>query len=415
MQRPDPEIVYSVPFGKKGLYRVIVEYPELDRNLYPYPLNNNFITKELKLEDNSHIDIRIKPILSEVFIHKTFKSPYLNIAEFVSIQNDIIVLFFNEAQSDLNLNKRSNFSTFKGWATSIVKGLVHLHLHRFLHGDIKSDNILVFDSIAKISDFGSSSLIIGKGKQRFNEKLYTRTHRPPEVWYDDEWDLSADIWALGCTLYEILYGEPLFQLKKTDDEYLKQINIWVNKPGLFDDGINFHKDWNLPIHHDVNMLILKMLNPDPTKRPTIFDIVKDPFFNSTPTEGTSPPTESSICKYKSLSYCPIIAQRLYNKECFNSNGKLLYIYNKLGEIEDDKETKMLVMCMYESFDHKYHDMKNLHYILLFIIHLISHRGISFTFNITKQTIKDILNCSMAIDFTYVNWSRFYGIQEIFRY
>lgn len=419
MQMPDPEIVDKRPFGKKGLYRVIVEYPNLDRNIYPYPLKYEFITKELKLEDNSHMDVRLRPILSEVFINKTFKSPYLNIAEFVTIQNNIIVLFFNEASSDLNRVKRSNFQTFKGWATSIIKALVHLHLHRFIHGDIKTENVLIFDSIAKLSDFGSSALIIGKGKQTFKEKLYTPTHRAPEVWFTNEWDLSADIWALGCTIYEMLYGTPLFQIMNNDDEYRRQINLWCKEPGLFDGTINFHHDWNTPAYSEINILILKMLNPDPSKRPTIFEIVKDPFFNNSTYEMSSSPSTSHIngllCKYGSISVCPIIAQRLYNKNCFKDDGKLVYIYNKLKLIETDKETQMLVMCMYESFDYTYRDDPNLVNILLMIVQLITHRGIDFVLTVTKKSVRDILIYSAAINFIYVNWSRFYGIREEFRY
>lgn len=416
---PDPEVVDKRPFGKKGLYRVIVEYPNLDRNLYPYPLKYEFITKELKLEDNSNMDVRLKPILSEVFINKSFKSPYLNVAEFVTIQNNIIVLFFNEASSDLNRTRRSNFQTFKGYATSIVKGLVHLHLHRFIHGDIKTNNVLIFDSIAKLSDFGSSALIIGKGKQIFKEKLYTATHRAPEVWFSNECDLSADIWALGCTLYEMIYGTQLFQVKDNDEEYKKQINLWCKEPGLFDGNINFHQDWNMPVYSEINMLILKMLNPDPSKRPTIFEIVKDQFFTGSPSEMSSSPATNHLnglmCRYGSISACPIIAQRLYNKDCFKEDGNLVNIYNRIKMIENDKEKQMLAMCMYESFDHTYRNDPNLINIILIIVQLITHRGIDFSLTVTKRTVRDILQYSSSINFTYVNWSRFYGIQEIFRY
>ena len=278
MQNVDPVIVYKTPFGKTGLFKSIVNYPEVDMEEYPYTLKYEYITKELKIINSSSIGIRLNPVLCEAFIHKNFKSPYLNIAEHVTIQNGVIILFFNEAKCDLNMLKRRNFNNIRLWSLFLIKGIVHLHLHRIIHGDIKSTNILLYDSIAKLSDFGSSALIIGNGNQLFHSKMYTPTHRAPEVWYNDEWGLSADIWALGCTLFEMYYEFSLFQIKKTDNEYINQIEAWcdssINKSMIFE----FPATWNLPQNQQINEIILKCLNPIASERPTIFEIVKLPFF-----------------------------------------------------------------------------------------------------------------------------------------
>ena len=213
MQSLEPTIVQQKPYKKTGLYKSIVEYQNVDSSNYPYPLKKEFITKQLELISNSNINFEINPILCEAFINKNFKSPYLNTAEFVTIQNGKIILFFNEASGDFHRIKNINYSTVKKWIKSIVKGIVHLHLHRILHGDIKASNVLIFDSIAKISDFGCSSLIVEEGNQRFTNKLYTPTHRAPEIWKTNQCDLSADIWALGCTIFEMVYSAPLFEVK----------------------------------------------------------------------------------------------------------------------------------------------------------------------------------------------------------
>lgn len=413
MQIIEPTIVYQTPYGKSGLYKVIVEYHNINKENYPYPLKTEFITKQLKFVNNSNAYIKLNPILCEAFINKNFKSPYLNVAEYVTIQNGVIVLFFNEASGDFHGVKRNNYQTVKGWLKSLVRAIVHLHLHRIMHGDIKAANLLIFDSIAKLSDFGSSAVILGDGNQKFINKSFTPTHRAPEVWKSNQWGLSADIWALGCTVYEMIYGVPLFQVKTTDDDYIRQINAWCDPKMNYGENIEFHKDWNNPLYADINMLILKMLNPDPFNRPTIFDIVKESFFQSEIITRAGSPING--CSYNELSICPIIAQRVYTRRSFNDNHELNKIYNIINQYESDKEIKMLVICMYESFNDSNVPLRELLKSLVIIVHLLVHRGVPPIFTLTRNDISNILIYSAKIKFNYVNWDKFYGIYEKFQY
>ena len=94
---------------------------------------------------------------------------------------------------------------------SIVRGLSFLHSNNILHGDLKPENILLYeDNSIKINDF-SVSKIIYKEKIPIHNKIYTKLYRPPEV---DKLEvcLKSDIWALGCTLYEITYGYQYFTI-----------------------------------------------------------------------------------------------------------------------------------------------------------------------------------------------------------
>lgn len=468
---PTPIVVHRVPFGRTGLFKVVVEYSEEDTELYPYPLSKTFITKELHLEDDSSFNIRLNPILSEVFINKTFKSPYLNVARFISIQNSTVVMFFDEAIGDFYKLKKTSHKAIKQIITSIVKGIVHLHLRRILHGDVKAANVLIYDGLAKINDFGMSSLIIGQGTQRFKQKLYTPTHRPPEMWNIDKCDLSADVWALGCTIYEMVYGEPLFKVMKTNEEYLSQIKSWCDSSNSFYTGtIKFHRDWNKSTNSDINNLIIKMINPDPSKRPTIFEIVKDEYFCSTPpptypisssnpletsnhlrslsissvssissvnsqynsissvSSSFTEPSEiikqmgekgrqssSSPCVYGALNDCPIVSQRLYNRNSFENDNQLMQIYRDLKIIEEDREIRMLIVCMCESFPKDIRSNHDLIHVLNIIAHLLTHRGIPYMLTVTKRVITDLLSFSNQINFQYINWDRFYGVERHFIY
>ena len=430
MQTPEPVIVYKEKYGKTGLFKSIVEYPDLNTDNYPYQLKRQFITKELKILNNTHIGIKLNPVFCEAFINKSFKSPYLNTAEYVTVQNGTIVLFFNEAVSDFHRSGRNNFSRIKQWIKSVVKGIVQLHLGRILHGDISASNILIFNSMAKLSDFGSSALILDNNYQHFTSKLYKPTHRAPEVWRSSQWNLSADMWALGCTIYEMIYGMLLFQVKNTNEEYINQINSWCD-PNNISENFEISSEWNNPIYEKANKLILKLLRVNPSERPTIFDVLKDPFFEddsyvslSSSPESISLLRDSDLsnikddvkqCNYELLKDCPIIARRVYDKNNFNNDQRVVNMYKKLQIYESDREIKLLVICMY-------HELINMNLkinfeitTLLLIVHLLVHRDTPRLLTITRETINEIINISLAVDFKYIPWNKFYGIYERFIY
>ena len=44
-----------------------------------------------------------------------------------------------------------------------------------------------------------------KRERNLSEHVYSRSYRPPEVILRDQnYDLSSDIWAIGCMLYELI-------------------------------------------------------------------------------------------------------------------------------------------------------------------------------------------------------------------
>lgn len=72
----------------------------------------------------------------------------------------------------------------------------------------------VVDCRAKITDFGSSFFFGEEPKT-----LHTPTSLlPPEVFFHEAVSLSADIWTLGCTLYDILGERPLFETWADDPD-----------------------------------------------------------------------------------------------------------------------------------------------------------------------------------------------------
>ncbi|AYG84632.1 Serine/threonine-protein kinase PrkC [Streptomyces hundungensis] len=95
--------------------------------------------------------------------------------------------------------------------TGICEGLAHLHRSGWVHGDLKPDNILLMaDGSVKLSDFGLVTPLTGThGTHGYAPPMGTFDYLPPERWKAPlgergvEVRPSADIWALGITLYEL--------------------------------------------------------------------------------------------------------------------------------------------------------------------------------------------------------------------
>lgn len=98
----------------------------------------------------------------------------------------------------------------------ILRGLKPIHAAGVLHRDIKPSNLLVNANCdLKICDFGLARSI-GAGPPQANEHLLTeyvatRWYRAPEIMLSSRtYTKAVDIWSVGCTVFEMLTGLPLF-------------------------------------------------------------------------------------------------------------------------------------------------------------------------------------------------------------
>lgn len=151
--------------------------------------------------------------------------------------------------------------TRRRWCAELVAGLAEIHTHGVVHGDIKPNNVIVFpitpnfDDAAELhsavklalslrsrattqlgktisaralsivlefttlrmSDFGLATFATSEqgGVVVTNTTFpYTAEYRPLEVWCDHRWSHSADIWALGCAIYELTFNKGLFSERR---------------------------------------------------------------------------------------------------------------------------------------------------------------------------------------------------------
>jgi eukaryotic-like serine/threonine-protein kinase len=99
-------------------------------------------------------------------------------------------------------------------AMEVAGALDYAHRHGVIHRDIKPENILLHDGRALVADFGIALAASKAGGTRMTEtgmSLGTPHYMSPEqATGEKEITPAADIYALGCVLYEMLTGEPPF-------------------------------------------------------------------------------------------------------------------------------------------------------------------------------------------------------------
>ena len=151
----------------------------------------------------------------EYYILNNLNENYVTKCHKVEIEEDgLIKIIFDKADSDLKdyiTNNRLSEKRKKNIMKQLIVGLEYLHSFNIIHGDIKPSNVLVFGNKIKYSDFNLSKLSLRE--EKITRKLYTIIYRPPEI-LENKACFKSDIWALGCTFFEIYYGYGYFNYSK---------------------------------------------------------------------------------------------------------------------------------------------------------------------------------------------------------
>ena len=120
-------------------------------------------------------------------------------------------------------------------ARQLLEGLQFIHSHKIIHCDLKPENIVTRSSLdsnnVKLIDFGSSMFETTK----IITYIHSRYYRAPELIFGQPFDTSIDIWSLGCIVFEMYAGIPLFKAKNETELLRLHINFLGYPP---DDYIN---------------------------------------------------------------------------------------------------------------------------------------------------------------------------------
>ncbi|MFB8167440.1 protein kinase [Kitasatospora purpeofusca] len=106
-------------------------------------------------------------------------------------------------------------------AAQIAAGLASAHAAGVVHRDLKPANVmLTHDGTVKILDFGMGRIVDDPDQARLTStgvSVGTARYMAPEQFRAEQVTAPADLYALGCILYELLIGRPPFAAKTAFD------------------------------------------------------------------------------------------------------------------------------------------------------------------------------------------------------
>lgn len=264
---------------------------------------------------NDNLSVAVKRIsfdkygircLNEATIMTSIKHSHIAFSQNIYTDEGSIYIVSQKAKTDLNKwtrrSKKGNVpdnKTLLNWSRALVSALSCLHSQGVIHCDMKASNVLYFGgkSDIRLNDF-TLSIVRHNQNRKYTHNICTSTHRPYEVWNGHQWNEKVDIWGLGCTLFEIAYGQLLFPYQggtNIPDEEIKKrmINCLLdwgqrgpiqsslpNGPSSQDFlAFSLPQEFFDPEKKLFNSFILSMLGLQPEERPSIFDLQQHPFLN----------------------------------------------------------------------------------------------------------------------------------------
>ncbi|GLV32484.1 fused [Carabus blaptoides fortunei] len=145
----------------------------------------------------------------------------------------------------------------------LVSALYYLHSHRVLHRDLKPQNILLdCNDCAKLCDFGFARNM-STGTHVLTSIKGTPLYMAPELIEEHPYDHNADLWSLGCIIYELLVGAPPF----CTTSILHLVRLIRHE----------QVQWPNFISEDCISFLQGLLQKDPSKRLTWPEILQHPF------------------------------------------------------------------------------------------------------------------------------------------
>lgn len=222
-------------------------------------------------------------IMDKKFITKENKTAYVKLERIVLDQLDhpgIVRLFFTfqdsfslymalesceggELFDQITRKGRLSEDEARFYAAEVVDALEYIHSMGLIHRDIKPENLLLTsEGNIKVADFGSvkpmqDSRITVLPNAASDDKactfVGTAAYVPPEVLNSSPATFGNDLWALGCTLYQMLSGTSPF----------KDASEWLIFQRIIARDIRFPNYFS----EEAKDLIDRLLDLDPSRRP----------------------------------------------------------------------------------------------------------------------------------------------------
>eukprot|EP00659_Diplonema_papillatum_P015536 gene15536-23708_t len=223
--------------------------------------------QKLKTEIKIHRSIEHKHI---VRFHKYFEDEN-NVYILLELCRGKTILDLSAARGRFTETEASYF------VHECLLALRYMHALGIIHRDLKLGNIMLSGNMdVKIGDFGLAARLYFAGEKR-RTLCGTPNYIAPEILASGHGhSLEVDVWTIGVILYAMLVGKPPFQTADVNTTYGKIKRCSYSFP------------------HDVNIsregrdLIGRILQVSPEGRPTVEQIMEDPWFKLYPPRKLAP-------------------------------------------------------------------------------------------------------------------------------
>eukprot|EP00293_Proteomonas_sulcata_P006468 CAMPEP_0184322100 /NCGR_PEP_ID=MMETSP1049-20130417/122841_1 /TAXON_ID=77928 /ORGANISM="Proteomonas sulcata, Strain CCMP704" /LENGTH=490 /DNA_ID=CAMNT_0026643123 /DNA_START=486 /DNA_END=1958 /DNA_ORIENTATION=- len=154
----------------------------------------------------------------------------------------------------------------------ILGAVKHMHGCGIIHTDIKTDNILLMSDAkdgtprVKVADLGSATY----RNEWHPDLIGTKEYRAPEAVLQIGWHDAADIWSIGCVLFELYAGKMLFEFEE-EEAYLHLVELTLGKPLP---ALMIKKAWEKRNQHNAKFLKLTKQGHITLTRPIRADLKK---------------------------------------------------------------------------------------------------------------------------------------------
>ena len=212
-------------------------------------------------------------LMSEIKIHRSLKNS--NIVSFEHFFEDsenvyiLLELCPNQTMNELlRRRKRLTELEVQCYSLQIISSLKYIHNRRVIHRDLKIGNLFISDKMEiKLGDFGLATKLEFEGQKR-RTICGTPNYIAPEV-LDGKCGHSfeVDIWSLGVIMYTLLVGKPPFETNDVKKTY----NLIKMTAYSFPDHV--------PVSNEAKSLITRILKSDPSRRPSLDEILQHEFFH----------------------------------------------------------------------------------------------------------------------------------------
>jgi len=214
-----------------------------------YYAGHKVILKPIKTLQNSALSQELEySFLSEIYGYCELETTFYVVWE-----------SFNLNLKDLLHDKTLDWVLKYSIAKDIAKGLSYLHKKKIIHGDLRSTTILITDEKkAKLSEYGIYDIIYPKFSGYGKEGSFR--YMAPELIksMDSERNEQTDIYSFGMVMWELGTHKIPFE-DSTDFQIF---------PLLFQ---NQKEIVSPETHPNLNILIEKCWETEPSKRPTLED------------------------------------------------------------------------------------------------------------------------------------------------